>query len=157
MHQLGQTTRVAAQVEHLGQDRKTLLGHRGARGRLAQEGAYRLRQAVLGGPDVHPGLMGLEEIEVTLGEHAVLSHLDVVAPGGGVGRDPVVGPDIDHSLAHRDVAAGLQDSDCLGARDVPHVLLRLRVHVQSLKHLPHLCDRSAIVGPTDVEDVCGVP
>ena len=149
---------MAAQIEHLGEHCKPLLGNGGPGGRLAQEGAHRLGQAVLGGPDMHPGLVGLEEIEVTLREHAVLSDLDVIAsrrrrrprsdrPGG---RSTIPLPIEASTLA-------LQDPHCLGARNVPQILRRFRLHIQPLEHLSHLLRQVGDGRAANVEDIVRRP
>ena len=51
----------------------------------------------------------------------------------------------------------LEDPHRLSARDVPQILLRLRVHIQPLEHLSHLLRQIGNGRAADVEHIVGRP
>ena len=91
--------RVRAEREDLEQRGEALL-HRGrARRPLREPLGDRLRLAVERRRDVHPALVHLEDVDVARVNFAPRADLDVVAAGGGVGEDRVVGLDADARVA----------------------------------------------------------
>ena len=91
--QAARAPRVRAEGEDLEQRGEPLLHGGGARRALGEPLGDRLRLAVERRRDVHPALVHLEDVDVARAELRAGADLDVVAAGGGVGEDAVVGLD----------------------------------------------------------------